>query len=75
MRKKCFALFILMGSMKCNRGQLYTAEMWAWIVNFFGQGNQCLLSWRCVRAIYTLILKTSPQNVNDVAENKLKMAK
>ena len=49
---------------KCGRG------LW----NLFEQGNQCLLSWRCVRAIYTLILKTSPQNVNDVAENKLKMA-
>ena len=32
--KKCFALSILMGSMKCNRGQLYTAKMWAWIVKF-----------------------------------------
>ena len=43
--------------------------------NLFGQGNQCLLSCRWVRAIYTLILKISPQNVNEVAENKLKMAK
>ena len=66
---------MLVGSMKCNRRQLYTAKMWAWIVKFVWTGKQCLLSWRCVRAIYTLILKTSPQNVNDVAENKLKMAK
>ena len=34
MRKKGFALFMLVGSMKCNRGQLYTAKMWAWIVKF-----------------------------------------
>ena len=50
---------------RCGRG------LW----NLFEQGNQCLLSWRCVRAIYTLLLKTSPQTVNDVAKNKLKMAK
>ena len=50
---------------RCGRG------LW----NLFEQGNQCLLSWRCVGAIYTLILKTSPQNVNDVAENTPKMAK
>ena len=50
---------------RCGRG------LW----NLFEQGNQCLLSWRCVRAIYTIILKTSPQKVNDVAENKLKVNK
>ena len=50
---------------RCGRG--------LWIL--FEQGNQCLLSWRCVRAIYTIILKPSPQNVNDVAENKLKVNK
>ena len=34
LRKKCFAPFMLVGSMKCNRGQLYTAKMWAWILKF-----------------------------------------
>ena len=32
--KKMFSLFMLVGSMKCDHGQLYTAKMWAWIVKF-----------------------------------------
>ena len=28
-----------MGSMKCNRGQLYTAKMWVWIVEFVWTGK------------------------------------
>ena len=43
MWKQCFALFILMGSMKCNRGQLYTAKMWAWIVKFVWTGKSMLV--------------------------------
>ena len=50
---------------KCGRG----------LRNLFEQGNQCVLSGRCDRAIYTLILKTFPQNVYAVGDNKLKMAK
>ena len=30
---------MLVGSMKCNRGQLYTAKMWAWIVKFVWTGK------------------------------------
>ena len=37
---------MLVGSMKCNRGQLYAAKMWAWIGNLFEQGNQCLLKMK-----------------------------
>ena len=73
--KKCFALFILVGSMKCSRGQLYTAKMWAWIVKFVWKGKSMFVIMAMREAIYTLILKTSPQNVSDVAKNKLKMAK
>ena len=50
---------------RCGRG------LW----NLLEQGNQCLLSWRCVSAIYTLIFKTTPQNLKDVTENELKMTK
>ena len=71
MENKCCALFMLVGSMKCNRGYLYTAKLWTCIVYFFKHGNHCLLSGR----FYTLILKTFPQNLNDVAESELKMAK
>ena len=48
---------------RCGRG------LW----NLFEQGNQCLLLWRCVRAIYTLILKKIPTKF--WRRNKLKMAK
>ena len=30
---------MLVGSMKCNREQLYTAKMWAWIVKFVWTGK------------------------------------
>ena len=30
---------MLVVSMKCNRGQLYTAKMWAWIVKFVWTGK------------------------------------
>ena len=64
--KKNGLLCYIAGVYEVYRWQLYTAKMWAWIVKFV---------WTEKSTIYTIILKTSPQNVNDVAENKLKVNK
>ena len=50
---------MLVGSMKCNRGQLYTAKIWAWIVKFVWTGKSMFI----IMAMCESDLHTNFENV------------
>ena len=50
---------MLVGSMMCNRGQLYTAKMWAWIVKLVWTGKSIFV----IMAMRESDLHTSFENI------------
>ena len=50
---------MLVESMKCNRGQLYTAKMWAWIVKFVWTGKSMFV----IMAVRECDLHTNFENI------------